>query len=50
MHGVNVVRQQTAVYTAEPPVPKPSGSEAGMASGNKKRYKPPVNVETDLFY
>jgi len=44
VHEVNVVMQQTAVYTAEPPVSEPSGSEVGMASGNRKRYKPPVNV------
>jgi hypothetical protein len=35
--GVNVVRQKSAVHTAEPPVPKRTGSEGGMASENRNR-------------
>ena len=40
VRGVNDVRQQTAVYTAEPPVSEPAGCELGMASEIRKSYKP----------
>ena len=42
MRGVNDVRQQSAVHTAEPPVSELTGPEVGMASENRKSYKPPV--------
>ena len=51
--AVNIVRQQSAVQTAEPPVSEPSGSEVGMVSENRKRNKSPVTVQilrTDRRY
>jgi hypothetical protein len=40
VHGAEAVRQ-TEIYTAEPFVPKPSGSEVEVAIGKLKRYKSP---------
>jgi hypothetical protein len=40
VHGTGGVRQ-TEVQTAEPFVPEPSASEAGVATGKLKRYKSP---------
>jgi len=44
VRGVNVLRQQTAAQAAERPVPEPAGSEVGMASENRERYKSLVSV------
>ena len=39
MRGVNVVRQQTAVHTAEWPEPEPIGSEVRIVSENRKESR-----------
>jgi hypothetical protein len=41
VRGAGGVRQ-TEMHTAEPSVPKPSDSEAEVATGKLKRYKSPV--------
>jgi hypothetical protein len=40
VHGAGGVRQ-TEMHTAEPFLPKPSASEAEVATGKLKRYKSP---------
>jgi hypothetical protein len=45
VNGVDVVRVQTAVHTAEPPLPEPTGSEFRMAFENRSEYTREIQMK-----